>query len=76
MFVDTHCHLNFNSFEADLDQVLERAWQAGIERILIPGIDLATSRQVVELSERIPGCYAAVGVHPNDALTWDDQTLS
>jgi TatD DNase family protein len=75
-FVDTHCHLNFNLFEADLSQVLERAWQAGIERILIPGIDLATSRQVVDLCERDPRLFAAVGVHPNDALSWDDQTLA
>jgi TatD DNase family protein len=74
--VDTHCHLNFNRFEADLAQVLERAWAAGIERILLPGIDLSTSREVVQLSERDSRLYAAVGIHPNDALTWDDQTLN
>jgi TatD DNase family protein len=74
-FVDTHCHLNFNSFDVDLDQVLDRAWQAGVRRILMPGIDLATSRRVVELSEQYPWLFAAVGVHPNDALAWDDQTL-
>jgi TatD DNase family protein len=74
-FVDTHCHLNFNLFEADLAPVLERSWQSGVRRILMPGIDLATSRQVIELSERFPWLYAAVGIHPNDALTWDSQTL-
>ena len=74
-FVDTHCHLNFDSFETDLNQVLENAWQAGIERILMPGVDLETSRQVIALSERDPRLFAAVGVHPNDALTWDDSTL-
>lgn len=73
-FVDTHCHLNFNLFESDLDQVLERARQAGIDHILMPGVDLATSRQVVDMSERLPGLYAAVGIHPNEALTWDEQT--
>ena len=75
-FVDTHCHLNFNSFETDLDQVLANAWQAGIERILMPGVDLETSRQVIELSERDPRLFAAIGVHPNDALTWDGSTLN
>ncbi len=75
IFVDTHCHLNFNSFEADLDQVLENAWQAGIERILMPAVDLETSRQVIRLSERDPRMFAAIGIHPNDALTWDDATL-
>lgn len=73
--VDTHCHLNFNRFETDLAQVLERAWAAGIERILLPGIDLSTSHEVVQLCERDPRLYAAVGVHPNDALTWNAQTL-
>jgi TatD DNase family protein len=74
-FVDTHCHLNFNLFETDMSQVLDNAWQAGVRRILMPGIDLPTSRSVIELSERYPWLYAAVGVHPNDALTWGDQTL-
>jgi TatD DNase family protein len=74
IFVDTHCHLNFNSFEADLGQVLERAWKAGIERILMPGVDVETSRQVIKLSERDPRLFAAVGVHPNDALSWDEST--
>lgn len=74
-FVDTHCHLNFNLFDADLDQVFARAAQAGVERMLLPGIDLETSRQVVQLCEQHPNCSAAVGVHPNDALTWDAQTL-
>ncbi len=74
-FVDTHCHLNFNLFENDLDQVLERAWQAGVERIVIPAIDLETSYQVVKLCEKYPNCFAAVGVHPNDALTWTEHTL-
>lgn len=75
-FVDTHCHLNFNLFEPDLDQVLERAWENGIQRILMPGIDLDTSRQVISISERHPNLFAAVGIHPNDALSWDDRTLS
>lgn len=74
-FVDTHCHLNFDLFAADLDQVLERAWAAGLDRILVPGIDLATSRQVVELSRRDHRLYAAVGVHPNEARSWEEDTL-
>jgi TatD DNase family protein len=74
-FVDTHCHLNFNLFEADLNQVLERASQAGVDRIVIPAIDLESSRQVLRLCEQHPNWFAAVGVHPNDVLTWDEHTL-
>lgn len=68
MLADTHCHLNFESFSQDREAVVERASLAGVIRILNPGIDLATSREAVELAEREKEVYAAVGVHPNDAV--------
>ncbi len=74
-FVDSHCHLFFHSFIDDLDQVLRRAWDGGITRILMPGIDLETSRQVIVLSEKHPNLFAAVGVHPNDAVSWQKGSL-
>lgn len=73
---DTHCHLNLKIFEADLESVLARSRQAGLERILVPGIDLPTSRTAVRLADQWPEIYAAVGVHPNDGLTWTTDTLS
>lgn len=72
---DTHCHLDFNSFDSDRQQVLERAWQAGIQRILNPGIDLQTSQTALELSENHPFVFAAVGVHPTSASGWDSSLL-
>ncbi|HBX70129.1 MAG TPA: hydrolase TatD [Chloroflexi bacterium] len=72
---DTHCHLDFRDFDVDRDAVLARAWEAGLERILIPGIDLQTSQAAIELAESDPRIYAAVGVHPNSATLWDAQTL-
>ena len=74
MLCDTHCHLNFDSFAADLPEVLERARAVGVERILNPAIDLETSRAIVELAESTPEIYAAVGVHPNDGATWRKDT--
>lgn len=74
--VDTHCHLNLNLFQSDLPEVLARAHQNGVERILVPGIDVVTSRAAIQLCEQFPGLSAAVGVHPNDALTWDEQSAS
>lgn len=71
---DTHCHLYFQDYSDDLDEVLDRACDQGVKRILIPGIDLETSRQAVELAEKHPRLFAAVGVHPNDALSWKDNT--
>lgn len=68
--VDTHCHLDFDAYRDDVEQVLDRAREAGVERILIPGIDLASSEKILRLAERHTGVYAAVGVHPNSATQW------
>ena len=66
-FCDTHAHLDFPDFAADLDGVLERARAAGIDRIVTIGCDLESSRRAVDLADRHPGVYAAVGWHPNAA---------
>lgn len=73
---DTHCHLNFDRYQKDLDAVLERSRAAGLERILVPGIDLHSSQEIVSLVEKDPLLYAAVGVHPNSGSTWRDGTLA
>ncbi|MFN7037034.1 MAG: TatD family hydrolase [Bellilinea sp.] len=70
-YQDTHCHLNLNQFDHDLEQVIQRAQQQGVDRILVPGIDLETSRRAVEICEKYDIAFAAVGVHPNNASLWD-----
>ena len=72
---DTHAHLYFHAYEEDRPAVLARAWSAGVEQILVPGIDLPSSQAALELAESDPRIFAAVGVHPNDATTWDDRSL-
>lgn len=72
--IDTHCHLDFNSFDPDREAVLQRAWETGVTRILVPGIDLSSSRKALELAQEHPQLFAAVGVHPNDAQTWQETT--
>ncbi|MFQ5942378.1 MAG: TatD family hydrolase [Anaerolineales bacterium] len=66
---DTHCHLSLDQFTEDLDSILERARTSGVTRLVIPGIDLETSRRAVEIAEELPGIYASVGVHPHHAAT-------
>ena len=73
-FVDTHCHLNIGALQDEVDLVLQRAFNQNVTRIMVPGIDLETSRLAVQLAEKYPGVYAAVGIHPNDATPWNDQT--
>jgi TatD DNase family protein len=76
MLTDTHCHLDFEHFDADRDAVIQRAREAGIARILNPAIDLPTSRRAVALAERFEMVYAAVGVHPNSAMGWEVDTAA
>ena len=73
--IDTHCHLDLKHFDSDRGEVLDRAWSAGLTHILIPGLDLVSSSRVVNLAKSHPGLFAAIGVHPNDALTWNDHSL-
>jgi len=66
MLTDTHCHLDFNKFDEDRESVIQRAMESGLERILIPGLDLESSQSAIELAESYPHIYAAVGFHPTD----------
>ena len=75
MFSDTHCHLYFDLFNEDREEVIVRAWENGVKKILLPGIDLTTSHQAVELADKHSNLFAAVGVHPNDGATWNAHTL-
>jgi TatD DNase family protein len=68
---DTHAHLNLEAFSSDLDEVIQRSLDQGVARILVPGIDLETSRQAIKLAEKYPFVYAAVGIHPNSQLLWN-----
>jgi TatD DNase family protein len=74
--VDTHCHLNFEGFNADREAVIERAKAAGVTRIIAPAVDVITTEQVVALAAVHSGVYAAVGVHPNSTANFDDATLA
>lgn len=68
---DTHAHLGDPAFDSDRDVVVRRAREAGIDRILTVGSDLASSRRAVELSRAYPSVYAAVGVHPHHASQFE-----
>jgi TatD DNase family protein len=71
MLVDTHCHLDWNAFDADRDEVIRRAIDGGVTRMLTIGVDVPSSRRAVELAAQYAEVYAAVGVHPNDCADFD-----
>lgn len=68
VFYDTHAHLDYPDFAADLTQVIERAKNAGIVKIISIGTDFDSSRRAIGLADKFPGIYAVVGWHPSDAL--------
>ncbi|MDP8222002.1 MAG: YchF/TatD family DNA exonuclease [Candidatus Lernaella stagnicola] len=76
MLIDTHCHLDWDSFQADLPDVIARAHEAGVQRLLTIGTDVQTSRRAVEIAHQYDAVYAAVGIHPHDAKTADDAALA
>ena len=75
MLTDTHCHLDLPHFDADRDDVIRRAHDAGVEYIVNPGIHVESSRKAVALAEKYDGIYAAVGVHAHDMETWNAGTI-
>lgn len=67
MLIDTHCHLNFKAFNKDLPDVIERAQKTGVEKIIIPGARIDSSKKAVEISQKYDPCFAAIGIHPHHA---------
>lgn len=68
IFYDTHAHLDFPDFEKDLPEVIDRAVSAGIERMIGVSTDLQSATKLLEISERFPQVYVAVGVHPTHVM--------
>ena len=75
MLFDTHAHLNAVQYEEDLEQVIERARAEGVSHIVVVGFDRPTIDRAIELAERYPFIYAAVGWHPVDAIDMTDDDL-
>ncbi len=66
---DIHTHLYWHTYDADRDAVIERAREAGVEKMLVIGCTVEESRQAVELTGRYEQLYAAVGIHPQEFTT-------
>lgn len=67
MLIDTHAHLQDEDLKKDLQQVLNRAREAGVEKIICVGYDLASSQEALLLARKYHEVHAVVGIHPHDA---------
>lgn len=76
--VDTHCHLNFKTFDKDLSSVVRRYQEKGGEYLLVVGAKEDSSKKAIEITQQYPLCFATVGIHPHhaDSLTSLLQTES
>ena len=66
--IDTHAHLDYPDFEADLEGVIARAAEAGVTRIISIGTGIESSRRAVALTERFTNLYAVIGIHPTNVM--------
>ncbi len=74
--VDTHCHLDFEDFDSDREDVIKRASEVGVKYIINIGSSIKGSRRSIELANRYDSIYASVGIHPHDAKELTNGALS
>ncbi len=74
--IDTHCHLTFDDLAQDIDSIIERSKAAGVTSWITVGTDMSENQKAVELAGRFENLYAAVAIHPHDAKTVADDTIT
>lgn len=73
--IDTHTHLQFKAFEGKVDQVVKDAREAGVEKIIVVGTNLETSKKAVELAEKYDCLYVSIGIHPHHVFPFSSLRL-
>jgi len=68
--IDTHSHLQFKAFEGKTDEVIKSAKDSGIEKIIVVGTNLETSKKAIELAEKHEDLYASIGLHPHHIFSF------
>ncbi|KGG80877.1 hydrolase TatD [Caloranaerobacter azorensis H53214] len=75
MLIDSHAHLDDKRFDKDRDKIIKNLKDNDVSIVINPGVDLASSIKAVALAEEYENIYAAVGIHPHDAKTMDEDTI-
>ena len=75
MLIDTHSHLDFKEFDPDREDVIKRAFDSEVEKIINVGCNLERSKNSIKLAKKYDKIYAAVGVHPHDVEKYEAKNL-
>ena len=75
MLIDTHCHLNLKDKFPDVAATVKEAIESGVTRMIVIGVDVATSRVALELADQFDAVYGVVGVHPNYANDYQSSQI-
>ncbi|HET6836971.1 MAG TPA: TatD family hydrolase [Gemmatimonadales bacterium] len=76
MLIDTHCHLADPAYAPDRAEVLERAWAAGVTRVVVIGESRTSAEGAMALAAGEPRLAATAGIHPHDAHQWSPESES
>lgn len=72
-FFDSHAHMNLHHFDNDREEVLNKIFSSGVEKFVIPGVDMETINSALKLAHQYPDkIYTGLGYHPTDAIKWND----
>lgn len=63
--IDTHAHLNVRQYNKNIDEILKRAKEKGVSKIIVIGMDYKTSIRAIDLANKYTNLYATVGIHPS-----------
>lgn len=72
-FIDTHIHIDFPNFNKDRADVIKKAQEVGVEKMINVGVNLETSQKSIDLAEKYENIWATVGVHPSDVKEYTPQ---
>jgi len=76
MYIDTHVHLNAEQYNDDLEEVINRALDAGVKQMVVIGFDRKTIERAIALAEQYEFIFAVVGWHPVDAIDCTEEDLN
>lgn len=75
MLVDDHCHLDFEQFDKDRDEVISKCKQQGVDAIICNGVGPESNRKVLEIASKYDIVHAALGLYPSEALKMTDAEI-